>query len=403
MLTDIDLNDLLDAHDIRYLSPTDEGRFALPVGNGDLAAMVWTPDNRLQLAINKSNTWDDAPELPVPDWHWSPLTEDKSTGLVSCAALSIENGLPIYDRVYLDDFEARLVLREGLASIKSVSPICSSSIKTFVMRDPDVLVIDIHETASEPVERKITLSRWGSRRFFHFFAQINPDSTIGLCGTKSGCSRSTVWIEQKLRRITFAVAARFVGAPVRTGCANSHTAQFTTPAERELRGQLYLAVVTSEENSDPLAEARRRVDKAVQLGYDALIQKHIQQWAKFWSKSYVRIPDAYLENLYYFSRYQAACSSGGAYPPIEHGGLWIWNHDAMIWGTYYHWNEQQMIWPLHAAGHPDLAKGYYDWRFNPLPGAKEAARKIHGIEGAFFTDVSDRDGRQAANGNGRPS
>ena len=68
--------DLLDAHDIRYLSPTDEGRFALPVGNGDLAAVVWTPDNRLQLAINKSNTWDDAAELPVPDWHWSPLTEE---------------------------------------------------------------------------------------------------------------------------------------------------------------------------------------------------------------------------------------------------------------------------------------------------------------------------------------
>ena len=70
----------------------------------------------------------------------------------------------------------------------------------------------------------------------------------------------------------------------------------------------------------------------------------------------------------------------------------------MIWGTYYHWNEQQMVWPLHAAGHPDLAKGYYDWRFNSLGGAKEAARQVHGIEGAFFTDVSDRDGRQASNG-----
>jgi hypothetical protein len=88
--------------------------------------------------------------------------EDKSTALVSCAALSYENGLPLYDRVYLDNFEARLVLREGLASIEAASPIGTSKIKTFIMRDPDVLVMDIDETACEPVERKITLSRWGS-------------------------------------------------------------------------------------------------------------------------------------------------------------------------------------------------------------------------------------------------
>ena len=51
---------------------------------------------------------------------------------------------------------------------EAASPVCSSTIKTFIMRDPDVLVMDIDETACEPVERKITLSRWGSRRFFPF-------------------------------------------------------------------------------------------------------------------------------------------------------------------------------------------------------------------------------------------
>jgi hypothetical protein len=76
-----------------------------------------------------------------------------------------------------------------------------------------------------------------------------------------------------------------------------------TPVERELKGQLYLAVVTSEENADPLAEARRRVDSGP-AGYNALI-KTLQHWAKFWSKSYVRI-DAYLENLATRATRQAA-------------------------------------------------------------------------------------------------
>ena len=304
----------------------------------------------------------------------------------------------MYDRIYLDDFEARVIFRQGLVSIRAQSPVCASDIKTFIMRDPDVLVVDIHESALEPVEREITLSRWGSRHLFHYFYCVHQDTTLGLSGTTSGSGRSTIWIEQKLNRISFAVAARFVGAPVKTSCPNSHSAQFTTPAEKELHGQLYLAVVTSEDHPQPLAEARRRVDKAVLNGYKALYQKHIQRWAEFWSRSFIRIPDAYLENLYYFSLYQAGCSSGGAYPPIEHGGLWMWNHDAMIWGTYYHWNMQQMVWPLYAAGHLELASGYYHWRFNSLAGARETAQRIHGIEGAFFTDVSDRDGRQATNG-----
>ena len=82
-----EISEILDLHDIRYLSPAEEGRFALPIGNGDIGAMVWTPDNHLQLTINKSNAWDDALELPEPDWNWAPVTEEKTTALVSCAAI----------------------------------------------------------------------------------------------------------------------------------------------------------------------------------------------------------------------------------------------------------------------------------------------------------------------------
>ncbi|MCC7353416.1 MAG: hypothetical protein IT330_06615 [Anaerolineae bacterium] len=392
------LSDLLDAHDIRYLSPASEGRFALPVGNGDLGTMVWTPPGRLQLAINKSNAWDDAPDYPVPDWHWSPLTEEKMTALVSCAALSIRNNLPLFEPLYLDDFEARVHLREGYVSVNARSPFCTTQARTYVLRDPDILLVDYDEQAQEPVEREFILERWGSRRLFHWFAQVVPDTTVGLHGTAVGCDERHVWIEQKLRRITFAVAARFVGAPARLDSPNSHAARITTERARDLHGQLYLAVVTSEEDEHPLAAAKRRVDEAIGLGTEALLARNEERWAEFWSRSYVRLPDPYLENLYYFSRYQMGASSAGPYPPMHHGGIWIWNHDVGNWGSYYHWNEQQMVWPAHAAGHPELAMGYYDWRFKGLERAKETARKIHGIGGAFYSDVSDRDGRIATNG-----
>lgn len=390
-----DLLAALSAHDVRHLSPAEQGRFGLPVGNGDLAALVWTPADHLQITVNKSNAWDDAPDLPVADWHWSAQMEEKMTALVSCAALSFRNHLPLFETTYLDDFEARLHLRAGYVSVRAESPMCATLAKTYVVRDPDVLVVDYDETTPEEVEREITLSRWGSRRFFHWFAQLNPDTSAGLAGTTAGCDDEHVWIEQQLRRISFAVVARFEGATVRTDRPNSHTARITTSRAQQIAGQLFLAVVTSEDHEDPLSEARRRVDRAATVGMKALVDENFRRWQAYWSRSSVRIPDPYLENLYAFSLYQAGASATGAYPPMHHGGLWLWNHDAGNWGAYYHWNEQQMVWPVHASGHPDLAKGYYQWRFNSLGYAREMARKTHGVGGAFYTDVSDRDGRQA--------
>lgn len=389
---------VLDAHDVRYLSPAEEGRFGLPIGNGDLAAVVWTPHDRLQLAINKSNAWDDAETLPVPDWHWAPQTEERSTALVSCATLSVSNSLPLFDTAYLDDFEACLHLREGRASVHARSPLCDTQVQTFIGRDPDVLVVQYEEDAEEPVVREITLARWGSRRLFHSFAQISCDTSIGLDGTTSGCDEEHVWIVQQLRRISFAVVARFDGPPTQADCPNSHAARLRTQPARSLHGQLYLAVVTSEEHADPLVEAKRRVDAAAR-GATALAEANASRWAQFWSRSFVRLPgDPYLENLYYFSRYQLGASASGPYPPMHHGGLWMWRHDFGHWGAYYHWNQQQLIWPIHAAGHPELGRGYYAWRYASLGHAEATARIVHGIGGAFFTDIADRDGRQAHNG-----
>jgi hypothetical protein len=393
------LDKLLDVHDIRYLSPAEEGRFGLPVGNGDLTAMLWTPPGRLRLAINKSNTYDDAPELPVSDWHWSPAMEEKATALVACAALSIQNSLPLFETIYLDDFEARVHLREGYVSVGARAPMCATQVRTYVGRDPDVLIVDYEEIADEAVEREIVLSRWGSRRLHHWYMQLNRDTSVGLDGTIVGCDAERVWVEQQLRTLSFAVAARFVGASVQTDCPNSHTVRIVTGRAQELKGQLYLAVVTSEEHHDPLAEARRRVDEAVTLGIEALVERNAKRWADFWSRSFVRLPDAYLENLYYFSLYQLGASSTGPYPPKYHGGLWLWNHDARQWGSFYHWNQQQLVWPVHAAGHPELAQGYYEMRFKGLDEARHTAQKIHGIKGAFYTDVCDRLGRNATNGN----
>ena len=383
-------------HDIVYLNPAANGEEGLPIGNGDLAAMLWMPPGGLELAINKSNLWDDQPQGYPADWHWNAAWDEKSTSLVSGAHLVIRNGTPLIDPLYLDDFQARLRIYEAMASVDSASPLGKVQAAAWGSAEAEVLVVNYNEQAAQTVSREIELSRWGSRRFFHWYSQYDAGATgTGLDGTQAGADQEHVWIEQKLREISFAVVARFVEADFKTEVRNSHVAVIVTERAAQLRGQVYVAIVTSEEDASPLRAARRKVDDAVAKGYEALLTRHCERWATFWAKSYIQIPEDYLENLYYFSLYQLAASSQGSYPPPFCGGLWTPNHDVRRWGHYFHWDQQQQYWPAHASNHPELALPYLAYRFSGLPEAEKDARELYKRGGgAFYSDVANRRGQQ---------
>ena len=54
----------LSQHDVVYLSPPDDPSLGLPIGNGDLGALLWSTSNELVVALNKCDTWDDGPAGP---------------------------------------------------------------------------------------------------------------------------------------------------------------------------------------------------------------------------------------------------------------------------------------------------------------------------------------------------
>jgi hypothetical protein len=394
--TSPDYEALLAQHDLGYLSPATRAVEGLPIGNGDIAALVWTPPQGVTMTIKKSNLWDDYPGTPPPDWIWSPALEEENTALVSAATLTFRNGTPLLDGIYLNDFHARLDLYRAQVIVDSESPLGSVKASAWGCAEPAVLVLNYDERTSQPVSREIELSRWGSRRFTHWYRQYVPTATdTGLKGTRAGADRDHIWIEQQLREVSFAVVARFVGSPFKTAVRNPHLAVITTEQTPRMQGQVYLAVVTSEESASPLDLARRKVDEAARQGYDTLHRHHCRRWSEFWAQSYIQIPEEYLENLYYLTLYQLAASSQGPYPPLFCGGLWTSNRDVRRWGHYYHWNEQQLYWPVHAANHPELAVPYNHYRSQMLKNAETDAREVHQKGGAWYADVANRRGEQS--------
>ncbi|MBL4879819.1 MAG: hypothetical protein JKX82_00710 [Oleispira sp.] len=393
----IDQQAFLSQHDIVYLSPTEEGYEGFPIGNGDLGAMVWTPADKLYFQINKTNTWDDAPEGMFSPWEdkKNPEKSEHFTSLRSCGQLMIEPGLPAFDWMYLKDFEGRLSLADAQASWKAQGPLGNIQCRSFIASgDLPVMVVHYEDELSEPVERRVKLARWGSRVFEHWYQSVRRDLHMGNEGTVVGSEGDETWIVQSTRSLKFAMAAKLVGPGVDAQRFNKYETGYVINTGKRCSFDVFISVVTSEEADDPLAKARENVRAAADAGSEKIYTKHKERWAEFWSKSFIDIPDNYLENLWYMNLYQIGSSARGDYPPHFINSIWSWNRDVRPWNHYYQWNQQIYTWPLHTSGHPELMMPYAKWKLEGLDKAMETAKIAHGIEGAFYSDVSDRRGNQ---------
>jgi len=393
---DIDRESFLSQHDVVYQSPAKDGYEGFPIGNGDLGAMGWTPPDKLFFQINKTNTWDDDPAEAFSAWEDSgnPDKSERFTSLRSCGQFRIEPGLPVFDWMYLENFEGRLSLADAQGSWRAEGPLGKVSCRAFVAGDPPVMVVRYEDELAEPVERRVILARWGSRVFEHWYVSLRREFLFGFENLSAGCEGDESWIIQPTRSLKFAMVCKLVGPGVDAKRFNSRETGFVLDTGRSCSFDAYLSVVTSEEADDPLARAREYVRAAAKAGRDTVYADHRKYWAGFWSESFVDLPDDYLENLWYINVYQVGSASRGNYPPPFIGSLWAWNRDVHPWGHYYHWNQQSYTWPLHASGHPELMMPYAKWKREGLKGALEAARNGHGCDGAFYSDVSDRRGRQ---------
>jgi alpha-L-fucosidase 2 len=392
-LTHIDYPAFLSQHDVIYQGPAVEGIDGLPVGNGDLGAMVWTPANRLQFNINKIDLFDDGPDGPFVSWG----NEDNETQTMPrhAGALSFSHGLPSFDSLYLTGFEGRLRLAQAQVEWRAQTPFSRVFAETFVSQSAGTLVVHYQDETEEALPRLIELSRWGSRSLIHWYSVIKREVPLSLLATQSGTDGVHLWITQQLRGMHFCIAARLVG-PAAPRLLHQRAGAFESEPMRSFEATIYVAVVNSEEAPDPQAAAIQKVDNAANRGLDALKQDHYHTWQRFWEASFVDLPPEqdYIENLWYLNSYHTGSCCRGSYPPNHIHALWAWNRDVFPWCDYYHWNDQLHVYPLHSTGHPELALPYFRYRRAMLEHAIEDARRVHHCGGAFYTDVANRKGYQ---------
>lgn len=122
----------------------------------------------------------------------------------------------------------------------------------------------------------------------------------------------------------------------------------------------------------------------------ALIEGHEKEWAEYW-KSNIKIPDYFMETLWYLHLYLIGCHSGRGAMYFEQAcglsGLWDIRRPCN-WGSMWYWdvNIEEAFWQTYTANHLELAKEFCDGYLKHEEKIKQYTKEVYGIDDGWAID-----------------
>lgn len=385
-------------YDLVLLSPPVDPMQGIPLGNGETGVLFWCEDSRLIAAVNKSDLWDDAAFGPFHNW--SSKEEDYSTTLRHACRIIFDFKQPVFNALYVSGFKARLNIADGSMEMEASSPFGKVEVKAFVDHRTGIIFFDLHSDLKEDLPVDISVERYGSRTFSHWYSLINSDASVGLSGTEAHADAGGAYITQKLSSGIFAAGGRVIESKgVEVTSAREHSRCSSIKLSGREKNCRLAFTVTSPLNADPLKVAQETLNTVARKGIDSYAKSSSDEWRSIWERSFIDYGDDYLNALWHLSIFYANASQGGKYPGRFNNGIWSWDRDVQNWNFYFHWNQQELCWPLNAIGLHELADPYFDFRFRSLPIARKDAHDIFNADGAFISDVTERRGYNSGSEN----
>ena len=308
-------------YDLVYKSPPIDPMQGIPLGNGDVSALLWCEQSRIIIVVNKSDLWDDAKKDELNNWK-NEKTDYYTTQRHACRII-IDFKFPVFNTLYLSDFNARLNLAEATLSLDALSPFGNLNIKAYIDHESGMLFCELGSDIKENVPLKISIERFGSRTFSSWYSQINRDASIGLSGTEAAADDNGIYITHKLTSGTFAVGGSVIkdnGLTVKYLREHSRSAVIELSGSRQKNAQLAFSV-TSPFGGGPINEVKNNIASVHLKGLEHYRQIHLEVWKSIWDRSFMDYGDDYLNNLWYLTMYYLNASQGGKYPGRFNNGF----------------------------------------------------------------------------------
>lgn len=358
----------LSKHDIVYFSPTQLEAEGFPLGNGDMGGMIWNNPNGIELQINKNDLWTNPILSKEKD------SEGNLSVLKHAVRLKIDFGIPVFNWIHMDEFTGRLSLQKGEASFKAKTAYSKTQINSWIAQDENVWVIECENIPTEtkkPITATVSMERLGSRSFSGWYAGGFPkDAKAGMGKTEARIKGTDMIICETGNGLNFAVACRIINENNVPVVISNHRLEQKTQAEKFT---ILISVATDRECKNPIEASVKLLDNTIIKGISQLKEEKENWQKRFWSNSFVKLGNDYIENIYYLRRYLMGAGSLGEFPVAFNGGLWRWNRDVMNWVIPHHWNTQQQYWGLCAQNDCQLLLPYLNTYYKMIPSAQKLA------------------------------
>ena len=401
------------ANDVVWSALGQNENDSMPIGNGDLAANVWTEHNGdLVLLVSKSDAWTEMGKL------------------VKLGRVRIR--LTPNPFVSATDFKQVLRLEDGSIQIRS------SENTLLVWADANHPAIHVEADLDRPATLTASLELWRTRShpynepspdkggLFEFGEHtvpldFEPDTVLPATGNRlswyhfNAASIYPLVLEQEHLKQFQAkhpdpLFHRCFGATLLGPALVAKDDRTLASAAPRRKLRLDLVALTTPDEASPekwKSELDRLVNQLSATPIDAARAASRQWWQQFWNRSWIEVsgtPDAAkVAQGYLMQRYMMAASSRGAFPVKFNGGLFTVGHDMpqdgesteanhdpdfRAWGDSY-WNQNNRLpyWPLLATGDFDLVAPWFDMYLQALPLAQDRTQAYFHHPGASFIET----------------
>ncbi|MFH0797142.1 MAG: glycoside hydrolase N-terminal domain-containing protein [Candidatus Omnitrophota bacterium] len=431
----VDWKSFISQHDLIYEEAGKVWQDGLPIGNGDIGVLAYAPFSP-EFVINKIDVYDhrvsprkrilshkEALEILNSSPTITPLCSEESAAVKiskleategedilspkTCCQLRVtfcRDNAGVSSEVPL--ISQRLSIYDALLHTSIDRHFCHPRMESFVSSQNNVLCIRVRDVSP--------LSSWSNfAEIFYTRDSLTADPQLNIRDNRMVLDKTMPdglryvvmaqviskgwsgiykeWLKKNRRPRFRKFEGKINGISV-----DDHVLQTSVSGDFDL----FLTVATSDEYNDPLEGAKKTLDKAIKKGFGSLLNEHRRWWYAFWQKSLIEIDDFGRQQLYYLSLYQmASCYRKAPVPGLT--GLWYGPNESpkqlAQWAGRYHADQncQGPVFPLFACNHPELAEGYYDTWLKMLPKAREVAKKVFGIDGAYLPGTCGPRGEEA--------
>ncbi|WP_104382388.1 glycoside hydrolase family 95-like protein [Sphingobacterium sp. HMA12] len=350
---------------------------AIPLGNGQLGALIWKKDNTIRLSLDRADLWDErkAFELEKHDFKW--VQQQLKNNSYQAAQ---QWGDSPYDRSpYPTKLPAAAMTFDASKFGNVISNVLDlkSAVHTLKFDDGKTLISFVHAT------RPMGYFEITGKNIADLSPQLVPHQYEK--STHADEQKSVV-DGQSLARLGYKQ-----GNIVKTENAQV--------LHQETYDHHFFEVILQYKKVSPtrligywtIRNDQKAMAQPISIKqYEAAKGSHISWWANYWSKSTISIPEKDLERQYYLELYKLGATARQGAPAITLQAVWTADNGGLPpWKGDFHndLNTQLSYWPAYTANRMDAAQSYTDWLWKIRPKNLAYTRQYFAVDGLNIPGV----------------